>query len=485
MEAGTELFRNKIYYNRDHVEKFLGLAVHRSGFFGEQTTTGVRALDRNKLNFNEPNNVELVIEGFVDLKQIPTNNGAGNIVYTGYGILEVDGVVIYDGRLGTTTAIWGAITGTLSNQVDLQAALDAKADVVHTHVEADITDLDKYTVAQVDTLLNGKADTVHTHVEADITDLDKYTQAEIDAFFEGEDSGKKQVDWARVINTPASFPPDAHTHTLAEITDSGALAAEDTVSTGLIDDEAVTLAKLAHIAQNVILGRDAVGTGDVKALTPAEATSILNTFTDLLQGLVPASGGGTATFLRADGTFAVPPAGSVTNYVAGVLPPQLFNPDASGVSGNTDDFTLAGPQQVILVTHNGQVLDDSEYSLAGAVLTVTPDNGFTAITDEVLVYQATTAASIQGEINAITQVNSTYTALLTDVIIECTSGTFDVDLPSAALQAGQTFRIKNSGAGVITVDPDGAELIDTAAFFNLNGGDSLTIASNGSNWIIL
>ena len=38
-----------------------------------------------------------------------------------------------------------------------------------------------------------------------------YTPAEVDAFFEGEDSGKKQVDWARILNAPASasFVPRA------------------------------------------------------------------------------------------------------------------------------------------------------------------------------------------------------------------------------------------------------------------------------------
>ena len=35
---------------------------------------------------------------------------------------------------------WGDITGTLSNQTDLQTALDGKADTSHTHVLADVTD---------------------------------------------------------------------------------------------------------------------------------------------------------------------------------------------------------------------------------------------------------------------------------------------------------------------------------------------------------
>jgi hypothetical protein len=41
-------------------------------------------------------------------------------------------------------------------------------------------------------------------------------------------------------------------------------------------------------------------------LTSAQATSILDTFSSSLKGLVPSSGGGTANFLRADGTWVKP-----------------------------------------------------------------------------------------------------------------------------------------------------------------------------------
>jgi hypothetical protein len=59
----------------------------------------------------------------------------------------------------------------------------------HTHTESNITDLDKYTQAEVTTLLAGKADTSHTHTESDITDLDKYTQAQVDALIAGVGGG--------------------------------------------------------------------------------------------------------------------------------------------------------------------------------------------------------------------------------------------------------------------------------------------------------
>ena len=52
----------------------------------------------------------------------------------------------------------------------------------HPHVETDITDLDKYTQAEINTFLLTKSNTGHTHVEANITNLDKYTQAQVNAF---------------------------------------------------------------------------------------------------------------------------------------------------------------------------------------------------------------------------------------------------------------------------------------------------------------
>jgi len=40
----------------------------------------------------------------------------------------------------------------------------------------------------------------------------RYTKGQTDAFFEGEDSGKKQVDWARITGKPGLFPTSGITH---------------------------------------------------------------------------------------------------------------------------------------------------------------------------------------------------------------------------------------------------------------------------------
>lgn len=78
------------------------------------------------------------------------------------------------------------------------------------------------------------------------------------------------------------------------------------VGTTELANNGVTLAKMADIASPSIIGRATGGTGDPEVLTGTAATALLDLFTSGLKGLVPASGGGTTNFLRADGAFAIP-----------------------------------------------------------------------------------------------------------------------------------------------------------------------------------
>jgi len=78
--------------------------------------------------------------------------------------------------------------------------------------------------------------------------------------------------------------------------------------------DSVTNAKAANVATATIKGRVTAATGDPEDLTGTQATTLLDTFTSALKGLVPASGGGTTNFLRADGTFAVPAGAGSTKF---------------------------------------------------------------------------------------------------------------------------------------------------------------------------
>jgi len=75
------------------------------------------------------------------------------------------------------------------------------------------------------------------------------------------------------------------------------------------------LSQLPSIANNTVLGNVSGGITFPQAITPLQLTALCQTFTSSLSGCVPASGGGSTNFLRADGTWATPPGtmGTVTS----------------------------------------------------------------------------------------------------------------------------------------------------------------------------
>ena len=107
---------------------------------------------------------------------------------------------------------------------------------------------------------------------------------------------------------PAGGSPPTGTgfrHVTAGVED----AASKLVDTADVNADQITYAKIQNIAATArLLGRITAGAGDIEELTGTQATTLLDAFTSALKGLVPASGGGTTNFLRADGTFAAPTA---------------------------------------------------------------------------------------------------------------------------------------------------------------------------------
>jgi hypothetical protein len=84
-------------------------------------------------------------------------------------------------------------------------------------------------------------------------------------------------------------------------------------------------------------------------------------------------------------------------------------------------------------------------------------------------------------------ISATYTATTSDdYFINITSGTFTLNLPTAATPYGQVYVIKNSGTGTVTVDPNGSQTIDGATTFTMNvQNGSITIIGDGTNWKIV
>lgn len=106
--------------------------------------------------------------------------------------------------------------------------------------------------------------------------------------------------------------------------------------TSTIGNNVVSLAKMATVTTGTFLGRVTAATGNVEALTGTQATTLLDVFTTSLKGVVPASGGGTTNFLRADGTWAAPPGGGGGSPGGSTTQIQFNN---AGTFGGSADFT--------------------------------------------------------------------------------------------------------------------------------------------------
>lgn len=114
-----------------------------------------------------------------------------------------------------------------------------------------------------------------------------------------------------------SFSPTASSPAITQLTGDVTAGPGSGSQVATIAANAVTPAKMATVATARFLGRITAGIGNVEALTGTQATTLLDTFTSLLKGLAPASGGGTTNFLRADGTWA-PTTGAWTTITKSV-----------------------------------------------------------------------------------------------------------------------------------------------------------------------
>lgn len=93
----------------------------------------------------------------------------------------------------------------------------------------------------------------------------------------------------------------------------------------------------------------------------------------------------------------------------------------------------------------------------------------------------TEAVNLQGNVIK----TDTYTALASDFLIVCNKGSaMDIELPTAT-GSNKLYKIKNIGAGVVTVNGYAAEVIDSANTKTLAQWDSLEIIDYAAGkWLI-
>lgn len=89
-----------------------------------------------------------------DLRKLIQNIKIDRVDYWGGGLDEGEVLKIVNDAIaalppGGGGGVWGSITGTLSDQTDLQAALDSKAATSHTHTASQVTDFNTATDARI------------------------------------------------------------------------------------------------------------------------------------------------------------------------------------------------------------------------------------------------------------------------------------------------------------------------------------------------
>jgi Tfp pilus assembly protein PilV len=160
----------------------------------------------------------------------------------------------------------------------------------------------------------------------------------------------------------------------------------------------------------------------------------------------------------------------------------LSNASLSEIQAGGDNSSLlinqgSSTAPIVFATNNAERI---RITSGGRILAATTtDNGVDAL-------QVNGSIQANGFDQAYTVRTTTYTAATTDYFIDCTSGTFTVNLFTAVGNTGRILIIKNSGTGTITVDPNGTQTIDGATTQTLSTQWSrVHIISDGANWKII
>lgn len=272
-----------------------------------------------------------------------TEKTANKGVAGGYASLNATGKIpLTHIDFPSSTAIWGAISGTLSNQGDLQTALDAKQATLVSGTN--IKTINGTSILGSGDLVISAGD--HNHTADNITGgsanqtiLSVNGRGSWTALLMEHISGLVAALAGKVATTQAAVIAALGYTPADNVT---AVAHYGNVSNPhSVTKTQVGLANVSNVAQadNVTAQAHYTNTSNPHSTTAAQAGALptgnvsvtagvnkvpsangagtiapnyVPTFTSSAKGAVPASGGGTSNFLRADGTFAAPPGGSTT-----------------------------------------------------------------------------------------------------------------------------------------------------------------------------
>lgn len=270
---------------------------------------------------------------------------------------------------------------------------------------------------------------------------------------------------------------------------SGADLAAQTVANG----------KLAAMAAGTVKANLTGGSASPSDVTLAALDAALAVFTSSLQGVVPASGGGTANFLRADGTWALPPGLSA-------IADQRIIGNVSGSSAVPIALTQAQVRTFLAlaaIAMSGSGADLVSNSVANGALaqvaTSTVKGRLTAGTgntgDVTLSALLTALAAIGAIIGNVANQPTTFTVEaqgddgVSSVLFTNASGGSIEIAATGALNLNGTLFVQIAAPGYVDISSPGGEVYiqdDPADFLSFFGADGTAQAEvNGPGVVLL
>jgi hypothetical protein len=200
-------------------------------------------------------------------------NHTGNVTSVGDGALTIGAGQVTNAMLGNTTqdTVKGRILTGSGPVTNLTAANIRTIINVEDGSTADQSNAEIKTAYELNADTNEFSDAEQTKLSGIETSATAdQTDAEIAAAVEAATDSNTftDTDHTKLDGIAASANNYSHPNHTGDVTSTGDGAT-------VIAAEAVTLAKMAHIATDTLLGRTTAATGDVEVLTPAQAKAVL------------------------------------------------------------------------------------------------------------------------------------------------------------------------------------------------------------------